>query len=300
MPLSASNLQFQDYQFRVVTPQGVWRWTTRVDLSLANPSYVVRDVLTPFGILRDSIPLPGAVVLEMANGIALLQQQFAPNILLDPITLTFTVDEGRGVSTAQTILITNNGVFGSLLGVSLSTSAPYLKTSVASLGGLASNVAGSFGVMADSTALVSDNSPYAATLTIQDPAAINNPRTVAVAIVVRPRATITLSVLTLNFAVTKPVSGAFPAIPVQTFDITNTGPAGSLLDFQTQRLLGGSEWLLSFNPTEGELESGSTQQVSVVLQCPEDMGTGTYTETLRVSGYSLNFFQDIVLNLVIS
>ena len=300
MPVSASNLASQDYQFQVQTPQGIWRWTTRVDLSLANPVYFVRDIITPYGLLRDSVPLPGMVVQEMANSIALLQQQFAPNILIAPTTLSFTVDEGRGVSSAQSVQVTNNGVFGSLLGVSLTTSTPYISTSAPSLGGLASNVVGTFTVMVDSTSLVAFNSPYAGTLTLQDPSALNTPQTIAVAIVVRPRALITNSVTALNFAATRPLSGPFPSVPAQTFTVTNSGPTGSVLDYQIERLCGDSPWLASFNPPTGSLASGVSQMTSVIVQPPDGMMTGTYTDTLRVSGYSQNFYQDVVVTLVIS
>lgn len=300
MPISASNLQFQDYQFRVTTPQGVWRWTTRVDLSLSKPSYLILDILTPYGLLRDSIPLPGVVAQEMANSVTLLQQQFAPNILLSPTTLSFVVDEGRGVSASQNVQVTNNGVFGSLLGVALSSSAPYLRPLVASVGGMPSNGSGAFDVVVDSTTLVSASSPYAAALSVQDPAAVNNPQTIAVAITVRPRAVISLSQETLDFSVTKPVSGPFPSISSQTFTITNTGPSGSLLDYQIQRLVGDSPWLMAFNPPIGTLDSDESQVTAVLLQPPEGMSTGTYTEILRVSGYSQNFYEDVVVTLVIS
>lgn len=300
MSVSASSLSFQDYQFKIQTPAGIWRWTTRVDLSLANPSYLVRDVITPFGLLRDMVPIPGTVVQEMANSISLLQQQFAPNMLISPTTLSFTVDEGRGVSSAQSVQLTNNGVFGSLLGVSLTTSAPYIAVTVPSVGGLPSNGSGTFGVTVDSTTLVAASSPYAGTVTLQDPAALNNPQTIPVAIVVRPRAIISLSVAALNFAVTKPISGPFPGIPSQTFTITNTGPSGSVLDYQIERLCGCSEWLASFNPPTGTLTSNASQVTTVVVQPPSNMLTGTYTEILRVSGYSLNFSQDVTVTLVIS
>jgi hypothetical protein len=300
LPISASNLQTQEYQFKVQTPSGLWRWTTRVDLSQATPAYQIRDITTPYGLLRDSIPLPGAVVQEMGNSITLLQQQFAPSILLGLSSLTFVVDEGRGFSLPQDLQITNNGVFGSLLGTVLTTSAPWVTMDPQRVGGLASGSAGVSSVAVDSTTLVSANSPYAATILIQDPSAVNNPQTVSIAIVVRPLAIISLNPTVLNFAVTKPISGPFPGVPTQTFQITNTGPTGSLLDYQIQKLCGCTDWLVSFNPPYNTLAAGASQTTTVMVQPPDTLCSGTYTETLRVSGYSQNYTQDVVVTLVIS
>lgn len=298
--MPTSRLQFQDYQFDVVLPVGPWKWTTRVDVSGALPTFSVRDVISPYGLLRDSIPIPGVVIQAMADSITKLQQSFAPSILLAPTSLSFVVDEGRGVSAAQLVTITNDGVFGSLLGVSITSSAAYLAATPANINGLASTEAGQFSVTADSTQLLAIASPYAGTLTVQDADATNNPQTIPVTITVRPKATIALAPIALAFTVAKPLVPPFPAIPTQTFTITNTGPSASVLQYQIQKLTNCSPWLVSFVPAFGSINGGLSQLVTVAVQPGDAMQPGTYTETLRVSGYSSNFFQDIIVTLTIT
>ncbi len=295
-----SRIQFQDYQFQVVLPAGSWKWTTRLDVSKAAPAFEVRDVVSPYGLLRDSIPIPGDVILAMADSITQIQSSFTPKILLNITSFTFTVDEGRGVSDPQPITITNNGVFGSLLNASVATSAPYVIATPANVSGLASTETGTTQISADSTSLLASGSPYSATVTVQDPNATNTPQTVAVTVIVRPRATIALSPTALSFSVSKPLTGPFPPIPTQTFQLQNTGLSTSVLNYQIQKLTNNSPWLASFTPTFGTVNGGSFQLVTVAVAPDASMVPGIYTETLRVSGYSTNFYQDLAVTLVIS
>lgn len=294
-----SRLQFQDYQFQVTLTSGHWKWTTRVDVSLASPSTQIRDVITPYGLLRDSIPIPGDVVKAMADSITEVQQAYTPSILLSPTSLIFVVDEGRGVSTAQSVQVTNNGIFGSLLGVSITSSAPYVFPVPANVNGLAANESGFFEVSADSTNLVSIASPYAVLLTVQGPDATNSPQTVPVTVNVRPKATIGTSVTTLTFNVAMPLSGPFPPIPSQQFLLSNSGPPTSVLDYQIRQLVG-SAWLTGFSPVFGSLNGGAGQPITVLVAAMTGMGPGTYTETLRITGYSSNLTRDVQVTLNIT
>lgn len=295
----ASNLRFHDYQFGFTTPTGSWRWTTRLDVTLSNPSYSIRDIVSPIGLLRDSIPIPGDIIKAMSDSIDDLKANFAPTILMAS-PLTFSVDEGRGLSLPQSVLVTNSGVYGSLLGVTLTPSAGYILVSPAQVGNLAKNETGSFNVSVDSTTLLASSSPIAGSISVQDPTATNNPITYGITINIRPKATLLLSVGSLSFSVVKPLSGAFPSIPTQTFQVTNTGASGSVLAYSAQKLIGLSDWLTSFIPATGSLNSGVSQTITVTVAPPDNMMAGTYTETLRVSGYSSNLYQDIQIQLVIS
>lgn len=295
-----SRLQTQDYQFQVVLPAGTWKWTTRVDVSQALPQYEIRNVISPYGLLRDMIPIPGPVVQSMNDSISQIQQSFTPHILLSATTLSFTIDEGRGVSQPQPVQVTNDGIFGSLLGVSIASSASFVAATPANVNGLAFSEAGVFQVTADSTNLNAVNSPYAATLTVQDPDATNSPVVIAVTVVVRPRAIITLSSTGLVFTVTQPPVGPYPPIPSQTFNLQNTGPLASVLNYQIQKLLGNSPWLVSFTPTFGTVIGGGTQPITVVVAPDQTLPAGSYMETLRVSGYSQNFFVDLPVTLNIT
>ena len=138
MPL-ASNLQSQDYKFKYQVLEGTWYWTTRVDVAHAAPTYSIGDIRSPFGLLRDSVAIPGAVAKAMADSITELMAAFAPEILLSTASMTFTLDEGRGWGEPQPLQTTNGGVFGSILAPTLTTSATYVKVTPPILGGLAFN-----------------------------------------------------------------------------------------------------------------------------------------------------------------
>ncbi len=293
----ASNLRRQDYQYKYQTLQGYWYWTTRLDLSQNQPIYEVRDVSSPFGILRDSIPIPGEVVQAMSQSIEELSQAFAPSIFVSPLSLPFVVDEGRGFSEAQHLEVSNDGVYGSLLAAQFTTTAAYLRVSPVSLGGLAFNEGGEVDVTIDSTNLLASESPYTASVTIQDARAPNSPITVPVAVSVRAKAHIDVAPASLTFTVIKPLTGAFPPIPSQSFVLSNTGPSGSLLDFLIQRLTRCCEWLVDISPYFGQVAGGSSSSVVVTVSPPESLGVGTYEETLRVSGYSDNSYVDVIVTL---
>ncbi len=300
-PIFSSRLQHQDYQFQVALPAGIWRWTTRVDVSLAMPQFEVRDVKSPYGTLRDMIPIPGPVITAMANSIVTCQQAFAPAIMISPNTLTFTVNQGQGVSMPQPVTITNNGVFGSLLSAAITSTAPWLQATPANITGLAFNEAGSFNVTADSSSLLATDSPYTETLTIQDSAATNSPQTIAVTVNVLPPATISVSPVSLVFTASAPLfPNPYPPIPSQQFVLSNIGPAGSQLAYLIQKLIGNSPWLVSFTPFMGNLASTQTQAVTVAVAPPPNYLPGTYQETLRVSGFSTNMIQDVQVQLVIT
>lgn len=300
--MTAAAIRFQDYQYQHQLATGSWRWTTRMDVSGSTPAFYIRDIISPYGILRDSIPIPGEVVEAMAGSITEIQSNFPPSILIGPpASLTFDVDEGRGYSAAETVALTNNGVFGSLLGTTLSASASYLSVAPTSVGNLAANESGAFEVSVNSTTLLAANSPYNETVMVQDPNASNNPQTLAVIINVRPKATISVSPLVLSFSVAAPLTGPFPPIPSQQFTVENSGPSGSVLDYQIQRVTGLSDdWLSSFAPVTGTLTSGGTETITVAVAPIEGLAKGTYQETLRVSGYSDNSYVEILVQLVIS
>lgn len=302
MPITAANLKFQDYKFSTVTSTGTWSWTTRMDVSGAGVVFQVLDIVTPFGILRDSVALPGGVVQDMSATIDQLLANFPPTIFLGPpSSLVFEVDEGRGFSESQEVAISNNGVFGSLLNAQLTTSADYVTTTPAQVGNLSSNEAGAFAVAVDSTTLLSGASPYNETVTAQDGAATNSPQVYNITINVRPKAVIDLSTPQINFSVTKPLIGSFPPIPAQSFTLTNTGPTDSVLEYQVQRLTNlSNDWLQDFSPSSGTLVSAASQIINVMLVPIDSLPIGVYTESLRVSGYSTNSFVDLVVQLTIT
>lgn len=301
MAISAASISVQDVGFSTTVAGRVWRWKTRLDVTGAYPVYAVVEIVTPFGLFRDTIPLPGEVVQAMSESIDTLKATYKPRILVGPPTsLGFAVDEGRGLSVTQTVLVANNGTFGSLLNAVLTSSAPYIQATPGSVGNLASNESGSFSVAVDSTDLVASSSPYSGMITVQDPTALNTPQTVPVLISVRPKAVIVLSTPLVQFSVVRPISGPFPVVPSQQFNVSNTGASGSVLEFQVARLTGLSlSWLSSFTPVSGTVTTG-VQAVSILVEPVDGLLPGTYEETLRVSGYSLNNYVDVSVRLVVT
>lgn len=265
-----------------------------MDVSQSLPTTQIRDVVTPYGLLGDRIPIPGQVVQAMADSIAEVQNSYTPSILLNPGALTIVVDEGRGVSDPKSVQVTNNGLFGSLLAVSITSSAPYVFSVPANVSGLAANESGSFDVSADSTNLLSLGSPYAVLLTVQGANATNSPQSIPVTVVVRPKATIDVAPPALQFNVTAPLSG--PPIPSQQLSLTNSGPPTSVLDYQIRKVIG-VPWLVSFAPVFGSLNGGVTQPITVVVAPAASMISGVYTETLRITGYSSNLSVDVPVTL---
>lgn len=298
--MPSSNLRFQDYQFQQAALGGYWKWTTRVDLTGPSPVYSVRDIVSPYGILRDSIPIPSGVVEAMAESVSTLKTSFAPSILVAPLSLAYTLDEGRGYGVEQCLSVTNNGTFGSLLNASITTSASFVQATPAQLGNLSPMEMGQIEVNVTSTDLLAANSPYVQTVTVQDPTATNTPITVPVTITVLPKAVVGSSLTSLNFYVARPLTGPYPAIPAQSFSVQNNGALASRLSYIVQKLYGSSNWLSSFTPSTGTLVGGASQPVVVSVAPPESCLPGTYSEVLRVSGYSSNSSVDVKVTLVIS
>jgi hypothetical protein len=261
---------------------------------------MVSGIVSPFGVLRDSIPIPGEVLEAMAESITEVRTQFPPAILVGPPSaLSFALTEGQGFSAPQEVILTNSGVFGSLLGATLTSSSPHVVVTPAQIGNLRSNETAAFNVAVNSVELLALNSPYTDVITIQDPAATNSPQVMPVTINVRPRAEIGASPVSLSFNVVKPLSGAFPLVPSHTFLIQNVGPGGSVLDWQLQRVAC-VPWLASFGPVHGSLGSGESEVITVVVAPPTSTLTGTYLETLKITGFSTNQSLDVTLQLTVT
>ena len=273
-----------------------------MDVSGAYPTFQVRDIASPYGLLRDTIPIPGDIVQRMAESIVELQQAYSPTILVGPPTsLVFVVNEGQGFSEPLTIDVSNNGSFGSILDVSLSTDVPFLSVQPPTLGGVSTSMTAHFEAMVDSTSLTAEMSPIDVEIVLQDARATNSPVSFPVTITVLPKAHITLVPTTLTFYAVAPPQGVLPQpIPAQQFELQNTGLPDSLLTYQIAKLTGCTLWLTNFSPPVGEVVGGATQPITVSVRLFPNMNPGTYTETLRVSGYSANIHADLLVRFVVS
>lgn len=297
--VAASSLQVQTYRFNKQLPSGLWSWSVVMDLSGPSTVFRVEDVLTPFGPLRDSVPLPGDVVTEMSDTIETLLTNFPATISVSPTgTLTLTVDEGRGFSAPVLVNVTNTGVFGSILDATLTTSSTYLHVFPEKQGSLASQEVGTSQLSVDSSSLLAVNSPYTGSIAVTA-AATNSPQTMPISIVVRPLALIAVNPQTLTFHVLRNVDGSFSQVPAQALVVTNAGPAGSVLSWQIQPVAS-SPWLVGIAPTSGTLTAGGSESILVSVLPTPNLLQGSYTETVRISGYSSNQYLDIQIVLVVS
>lgn len=293
-----SPLSSQEYAFQQSVSGHIWRWKVRVEVSGASPSYYIRDITTPIGRFLDAFPIPGDVVQAMADSIVKVKTAYAPTIQVDKPQLTFEVDEGRGFSAQQEMLVTNSGIFGSLLNAVFVPSEDFITINPVTISGLSSEESGRIKVMVDSSEL--GPGTYGEVIVIRDETATNHPVAVPIEIKVRPKAQIAVAPEVLTFEVERPFIGPFPDVAPKTFVLTNAGPNGSKLSYIVQRLIGKSPWLASFTPVEGELASGDSQAITVTVKPTENMLRGTYEETLRVSGYSENSYEDVIVRLVVS
>jgi len=56
----------------------------------------------------------------------------------------------------------------------------------------------------------------------------------------------------------------------------------------------------NFTPVSGSLTSGASEVITVSVIPDSDVGLGTFTETLRISGFSTNNAVDIPITLVVT
>ena len=299
----SSPSQYQ-YAFTKSRPEGVWRWVISATIGPYAVTFVVRNIQTPygpFGGLRNAsedIPLPLDIVQAMTDAAIQVQTSFTPTTQVLPSSLTFTVDEGYGESEPQSLSITNTGPFGSFLSPLLTPLDSFVLPIPLQGTTLSSGESSSPMVSVDSADLLAISSPYSTSLTVSDITATIV--TVPVTINVRPLAEITLSTLLISATTTYLPGNTFTAIPVLTFTVTNTGPIGSILIYRVKKLIGLSDWLTGMDPQSGTLSSGSPEIISLTLTPYVGMMTGTYSETLRVFGYSSNKHVDVKIQLIVA
>lgn len=285
-------LNFQDYEFSLNTSRGWWRWKTRIDTTLQAPQVFIRDIVSPYGLLRDSIPIPGAVISAMQDSMDQLQIAFSPVQSVDPLQLFFTVDEGRGLSVDLPVTIQNTGPFGSVLTALATASNPYINLSPTEVGMLPAQGTGTLTVRVDSAYL--SPGPLQDQITITGGS--NAPTTIQVFTTVRPRAILAVSIPSIQVTIPYLIDTDYPITEVE-LTVLNNGPATSVLEWKAKKLIDCSPWL-SLDPKSGVLNgSGDSETIVLQFQPPNNILLGSYTETLRVAGYSENFYIDVPITL---
>lgn len=203
-----------------------------------------------------------------------------PAISVSPASLSFSTQQGTNPGN-QTATISNNGSPGSTLNwnssISYSSGSGWLSLSPALGNGIAQGGSQNISVIVTSASL--GVGTYNATVTIDDQAGdfLIAPASFGVTLTVSAAPpTISLSPASFNFSGQQ--GGANP--PSQTLQITNTGPAGSTLNWSGSD---NATWL-SLSPVSGSLGSGNTSNVTVsVNSAGLTSGGSPYLATITVT-----------------
>lgn len=282
----ASQVAASGFTFDKISVGGTWYWTVRAtNIQSSSQLYQVTDIISPFGKLGAvDVPIPGDIVLEMANCISQLQQQLAPMLALvgtTPVTYAVTVTEGDAASQVAIIPFQNVGAFGSFMTVTSTPDSPWLSANPPTVAGLNKNDQGQTTIILNPATLLATESPYTGHVNLQDNRSPSTviPITVVVTVLPKPEIGVSPSSVALSFTIT----GSIPSGAV-SLTITNTGPAGSSLSFTVAKVNNLSPWLAFVPASGGPLASGDSAIVTCsVVTSGVPLVPGTYTETLLVS-----------------
>ncbi len=196
-----------------------------------------------------------------------LSKEPPPEISVSPTALTFSAQAGGSSPRAQTINIRNSGK--SVLNYTISDDASWLDVSPAN--GSSSGENKGHTVTVNSSGMAEGN--YAATITISDPKATNNPQRVSVTLQIskQPPPAIAVSRSSLSFSAQ--VGGGNPS--AQTIGIRNGG-SGTLAYTVTWD----ASWL-SVGPTSGS--STGQENTHAVYASIAGLAQGNYSGTITIA-----------------
>jgi hypothetical protein len=272
------------FKFSIQSIGGMWSWLVAIDnIPNAGQRTQVKDIQSPFGsFVRANIPLPGDVILAMADSLSDFQQQLAPRVLLiSPASFAFTVTEGDPIVDATTIIFQNIGALGSYMNEYSIPDVPWLSSNPPNVIGIGKNQQGQTDIQIIPASMLASSSPYTGHINIQDNA---NPPNIVPAtfnVTVLPRPTVGLSIDHIDLIYY--MSTHSPGGP-QEIVVTNTGPSGSILNFNLTRVLNQSAWLNIVPTSGGPLTSGTDVHVvfSVNSSCIPSL-PGVYSDTIRIN-----------------
>lgn len=281
-----TNVSSGGYEFSYDSVGGKWYWTVLAsNVKGAGQTYQVSDIKSPFGIMATaSIPIPGEVVLKMADSIQEMQGALSPlAALVSPGTTSFsvTVVEGDPTITAAVVPVTNAGAFGSFLTATATPDVQWLRSVPPSIVGLGRAEQGQFTVQVLPASLLSSGSPYSGHVNVQDNRASPTviPLTFAVTVLPKPVIHVDASALTLTYVLSTSTAGS-----PQVLTVSNSGPALSVLDAVLSKVQNTSSWL-SFTPSAvGPMASGGSSTVTFSIVSPSvPQVPGTYVENIKIA-----------------
>lgn len=272
------------FLFERTSVGGKWYWTVRANnVQGVGQSYQVVDIQTPFGKMTDaSIPLPGDVVTAMAESIAEMQSQLSPRVASvtgQPTSYSLTVTEGDPATALTELEFINSGAFGSFMDMSATSSAPWLSPS-GPVRGIGKNQTGRISLRVLPQSLLATDSPYTATVYVQDNSPSPNvvPVTVTVTVLPRPTISVASSLVTLTYSLGTQTGES------QQLSVTNSGPTGSILSALIAKVQNLSPWLAVSPSSVGPLDSLDSDTIDFTL-VPSSVPQipGTYTEVVAIS-----------------
>lgn len=277
------------YKFSFDTPAGLWHWGVE---QTTNPSYTdsvqITDLTSPFGRLDQvSIPIPGSVFNAIADSLASVSANLRPILAFasgSQVNFNFTVTEGDPQINVGSLVITNNGNYGSVLEYVASSSNPYIVPNPDSGSGVLRLDTSNISLIVDPTLLSSNNTPYTSSVRVDNPKSLDNYLSVPITINVLPRPSINVTPVEVNFTYDRS-TGTFSG-PIY-IDIENNGPATSLLTVYISKMINCSPWLNLSSLVFTSIESGDQEVLALSLNNSYFPGLdGTYKEVIKVS--SLN------------
>lgn len=299
----ATSVSAGGFSFDLDSVGGKWYWTVHANnIQGASQVYRVIDIMSPFGRFSDvELPLPGEVVLAMADTLQQVQQQLAPLLALisSPNPVNVTVTEGDPSSFISTVVFQNAGAFGSFLTATATPSAPWLQVGPTIVSGLNKNEQGQFAIKVVPSILLSTGSPYSGNVVLQDNRQPATVITLNFGVIVLPRPAIATNVtqVVLTYSLNLATSGGS-----QQVIVSNSGPAGSILNATLAKVQNRSPWLQFVPASVGPLASAAFSPVTFSVLSPGVPTTpGTYTETILISSPNAsNGNQTVVVSLVVS
>jgi hypothetical protein len=282
----ATSISAGGFSFDLDSVGGKWYWTVQADnIQGSSQLYRVINIMSPFGRFSDvELPLPGDVVLAMADTLMQVQQQLAPLLsIISPSNpnISVTVTEGDPSSSIATIIFQNAGAFGSFLTATATPDVPWLQADPTVVAGLNKNEQGQFKVLVLPATLLSTGSPYSGHVILQDN---RQPATVItynfnVTVLPRPAILTDITQVNLTYSIGLGSSGGS-----QQVQVSNSGPAGSILNVTLAKVQNRSPWLQFIPTAVGPLASMAISPVTFsVINSGVPLAPGVYTETVLVS-----------------
>lgn len=291
------------YDFSLPSVGGIWSWTVVANnVQGAGQTYQFVNVNTPYGSLYTAaIPIPGDVVSGMADSLVQVRQQLAPLMrLVSPVPAVFdvVVAEGDPSILVGHVVVQNSGSFGSFMSATSVPDSPFLSCSPASVSAVAFGQSVQFSIQLNPASLLGGNS-YQANVNLQDNRIPSTLIPVMVNVQVLPRPSISVSPGNVVFTYALLTGTPSGAVVVT---VTNSGPPGSVLNFNVSKISNDSSWL-TFSPASGSSipSGGSATFVASLVPSAIPYACGTYSETLRISSPNAsNPYVDVPVTLTVS